>query len=477
MTTPPRRNDPFAPAPDPDPTPSDQGPASDRFASDRGLAALSGAARVPVSRRPDEASARTGTGIGAGKGQGKGRRGPADPVRALMHRHHDLCARAVDPLEIAAGLEAHGVTDRTAARFRHRDVFSLAEELYARVPRAEEPALPAAAAPGRALGVRMTLAALWLLPGALCAATASAALRVDAIRKDATIGLALGAGGAALTLIALWLCLRHGPLRVRGRGAGRGGRIAHALGTGWLLGYAAAGDWLLTGLLDGRRPYDAAPAAGAAVVLALAAAPAAWCARWFAVGARRRLAVSRGLEEFASGVRPLFAGVVTAFLCALAALVPAARLTVPGSPPATAHLSTAEGAAVALCGLLFLARLLAVHGFRRAALSGIAVACAVQATALATTAAARLPGAGPLGEPVARLTAAQGAAAVPAAACGAAALALLIHAFGALCRASAHGGPGARTARPARDPRTARTTPDRAPYGVHRAAQGAHLAP
>ncbi len=52
-----------------------------------------------------------------------------------MHRHRELCERAVDPLEIAAGLEAHGVTDRTAARFRHRDVFSLAEEMYARVPR------------------------------------------------------------------------------------------------------------------------------------------------------------------------------------------------------------------------------------------------------------------------------------------------------------------------------------------------------
>ncbi|NEW77677.1 hypothetical protein G4H13_47075, partial [Streptomyces rapamycinicus] len=62
-----------------------------------------------------------------------------------------------------------------------------------------------------------------------------------------------------------------------------------------------------------------------------------------------------------------------------------------------------------------------------------------------------------------RLTAAQGVAAVPAAACGAAALALLIHAFGVLCRASAHGGPGARTARAAHDTRTTRTAPDRAP--------------
>ncbi|MFC7470683.1 hypothetical protein ACFQVA_28710 [Actinomadura keratinilytica] len=80
--------------------------------------------------------------MGTGNSPAPGSSGPAvaappggDPVKALMHRHRELCARAVDPLEIAAALEAHGMTDRTAARFRHRDVFSLAEEMYARVPR------------------------------------------------------------------------------------------------------------------------------------------------------------------------------------------------------------------------------------------------------------------------------------------------------------------------------------------------------
>ncbi|SCE86178.1 hypothetical protein GA0115257_10341, partial [Streptomyces sp. LcepLS] len=57
-----------------------------------------------------------------------------DPVKSLMLIHHDLCADAVDPLEIAAGLEARGVTERTARAYRHRDVFALAEEMYARVP-------------------------------------------------------------------------------------------------------------------------------------------------------------------------------------------------------------------------------------------------------------------------------------------------------------------------------------------------------
>lgn len=79
-------------------------------------------------------------GLGGAPRKSSSRRGAADPVKALMHRHRDLCERAVDPLEIAAGLEAHGVTDRTAARFRHRDVFSLAEEMYARVSRDGEPA-------------------------------------------------------------------------------------------------------------------------------------------------------------------------------------------------------------------------------------------------------------------------------------------------------------------------------------------------
>ncbi|MDX6763439.1 hypothetical protein SIN09_29560, partial [Streptomyces sp. F8] len=75
------------------------------------------------------------------------RRAAGDPVKALLHRHRTLCERAVDPLEIAAGLEAHGITDRTAARFRHRDVFSLAEELYARSPRTEAPAAAPAPVP------------------------------------------------------------------------------------------------------------------------------------------------------------------------------------------------------------------------------------------------------------------------------------------------------------------------------------------
>ncbi|MET9871576.1 hypothetical protein ABZZ16_36630, partial [Streptomyces sp. NPDC006386] len=104
------------------------------------------------------------------------RRGAADPVKALMHRHRDLCERAVDPLEIAAGLEAHGITDRTAARFRHRDVFSLAEEMYARASRDGDAPPPT---PPTAPRVRADWVLLTLLPGALCAAAVSAVRLTD----------------------------------------------------------------------------------------------------------------------------------------------------------------------------------------------------------------------------------------------------------------------------------------------------------
>ncbi|MER7714979.1 hypothetical protein ABTX83_31295, partial [Streptomyces werraensis] len=107
--------------------------------------------------------------------------GAADPVKVLLHRHRELCERAVDPLEIAAGLEAHGITDRTAARFRHRDVFSLAEELYARVPRDADTVTDAPTAPDTPApegGRRsVTVLLLPLLPGALCAAALVALAR------------------------------------------------------------------------------------------------------------------------------------------------------------------------------------------------------------------------------------------------------------------------------------------------------------
>ncbi|MFF8635684.1 hypothetical protein ACF052_16030 [Streptomyces pilosus] len=356
--------------------------------------------------------------------------GAADPVKALLHRHHDLCRRAVDPLEIAAGLEAHGITDRTAARFRHRDVFSLAEELYARVPRDDDPPHPVP--PGAAPRDRAALL-LPLLPGAVCAASV-AALR----HTDGETRLYAAAGGILALTLALRAVLRRGPLSIPAHAPRP---AATASWTCWLVGYALLGDGLLhlaiTGGPDGppdgtgggHWPLATAPA----LALALACAPAAWTTRLFTGRARRRLGSSRGLEDFTASVRPVLLGTFALFLLALAALLATASalLDEPVAFPGT----------LALGALLFLARLLTVHGFTHAPKVILMTTAGAQATALATVFAARLPGCAALSAPVETLTAWHPAA-VPALSCGAAALTLLVHASRRLPRASAHLPPG-----------------------------------
>ncbi|MFI6082618.1 hypothetical protein ACIBBB_16860 [Streptomyces sp. NPDC051217] len=362
------------------------------------------------------------------------RPGPADPVKTLMHSHRELCERAVDPLEIAAGLEAHGVTDRAAARFRHRDVFSLAEELYARVPRAADGGGDTAAAtaphPARATDPRAGWALRTLLPGAVCA-TAVVALRY-ADGAAGGVRLAIALAGVVALAIALTVALRRGPLRVEGNTA----RVSR-LWVCWLLAYVLYGDGL-THATAGDGPHGTDPLAHAAaplVALAFAVAPAAWCAHLLAVQARRRLAHSRALAEFASRTRPVLLGLLALYAVVLAALAVLAELVLGGDRDAgTGH----PAATVALGCLLLLARLLTVHSFPKAAATGLATACAVEAAALLLATVGRVPGFEAVSAPVRALVEAWGAGAVPALACGAAALGLLIHAAVALSRASAH---------------------------------------
>ncbi|WP_455433057.1 hypothetical protein [Streptomyces vietnamensis] len=343
------------------------------------------------------------------------RRGNADPVKVLLHRHRELCERAVDPLEIAAGLEAQGFTDRTAARFRHRDVFSLAEELYARVPRGQEKPTPVAEPePARAPWALAALA-----PGGV-AGLAGLGLTFS----YGPVRLAVGAAGALALGGALFLAVRRGPFR-----APDGGTVPAArLWTLWLLAYAAGGDGLLEEVLGGGPdgPWELTPAP--LLGLALAVAPAAWGAHLFARRARRRIADSRGLADFAAATRPLLLGTVTLQLLALTALL---------------ALTGFSSGALALGALLLLARLLTVHGHPETAAATLAAACAAEALALASVLAARLPvpGFDALATPVRVLVEAWGPGAVPTLVCGAAALGLLAHATGALTRASAHATP------------------------------------
>ncbi|WP_345983109.1 hypothetical protein [Streptomyces sp. DSS69] len=352
------------------------------------------------------------------------RRGPADPVKSLMHHHRDLCERAVSPLEIAAGLEAHGLTDRTAARYRHRDVFALAEELYARTPaRPAEPPPPVGAAPHSDSEARAGWTLLALLPGAACLATAGL-LRVTEGVLGGGARFAVIVTGALLACLALRLCLRRGPLRAP-EGAGRAGMYAC-----WLLSFAVYGDGLVAQVVsggpDGPWGADPAPLLG----LTAAVAPAAWCAHLFTVRAHRKLTGSRALEEFGAGVRPLLLVAVVLFVCALLPLLFLAGLGLgsTGLPIAAAALGV----------LFFLARLLAAHGLPEPGTVALAAACAMEAAAPALLLAGRLPGLEPLARPVHALVAAGGPGAVPALACGAAALGLLLHASAALSRASAH---------------------------------------
>jgi hypothetical protein len=351
------------------------------------------------------------------------RRGSVDPVKTLLHHHRDLCERAVDPLEIAAGLEAHGLTDRTAVRFRHRDVFSLAEEMYARVPRDADQASPPPT-PVDAPHEHWAWAVLALLPGSLCTAA------VIGLRStDGRLRLAVAALGALAVALGLRTALARGPLRAPAHTTS----VATRVWTCWLLAYALLGDGLLRSALDGGPdgpwPLSVAPV----LALALACGPAAWCARLFSVRARSRLAGSRALEEFSASVAPLLLAVFALFVGTLGALLALCGALL-GKPAAYAG-------AGALGALLLLARMLAAHGSGRAPTIVLGSAAAAEATALTTVFAARLPGCSALATPVQTLAGRWGADAVPALVCVVAALTLLGHAVRTLTRASAHARP------------------------------------
>ncbi|GCB46097.1 hypothetical protein [Streptomyces sp. NL15-2K] len=356
------------------------------------------------------------------------RRTAADPVKALMHRHRELCERAVDPLEIAAGLEAHGLTDRTAARFRHRDVFSLAEEMYARVARDGE--APPRPTPQPSPASRADWALLTLLPGALCAATVIA-LRLTHGQTRLTVA----AAGTLTVALALRAALARGPLGTRTR--------THTAGTWtyWLIAYALLGDGLLhaalaggpDGLPDGTPdapwPFTTTPV----LALTLSCAPAAWIAHLFATRARRKLTASQVLADFAASVRPLLLATFTLFLGALTALLALCDAALDEPAP--------YAQTITLGALLFLARLLAAHGFTHAPKVILTAAATAQATALATVFTARLPGCDAFALPVQTLTDAWGPGSVQTLTCGTGALILLLHATRRLTRASAHAQP------------------------------------
>ncbi|WP_067462234.1 hypothetical protein [Actinomadura macra] len=90
-----------------------------------------------------------------------------DRTDELLERMEELCANAVDPLEVTAALEADGINDEAARGYGHQDVFALAEDLYDRTPR-RPPPLGASDSPWRAVPWRHLLrGVLFGMPG-LC---------------------------------------------------------------------------------------------------------------------------------------------------------------------------------------------------------------------------------------------------------------------------------------------------------------------
>jgi hypothetical protein len=100
----------------------------------------------------------------------------AGTVAELCEAFADVCASAVDPLEIASALEFEGIGDRTAhGRYGVRDVFTLAQEMYELVPRRPaEPDPPAD--PWQVSSLRPLLHGLLYVLPAVCFPAAGALL-------------------------------------------------------------------------------------------------------------------------------------------------------------------------------------------------------------------------------------------------------------------------------------------------------------
>ncbi|WP_052433429.1 hypothetical protein [Streptacidiphilus carbonis] len=231
-------------------------------------------------------------------------RATADPVHDLLVRHLALCETAVHPLEIAAELEAAGMGPGTAGRYRHSDVFSLAEELYARVPRRPEAhrAPPPESPWRRRAGPALLAAVLYLLP--------SAALWLARRTGGAGRGI-----GVDLTVVVLLALVAAG---TAGGGPGAGGRRHSARSFGARFGYAAG----VAAVLGLCATGGTDPAMAAALACGLGAAD--WCARWFRHIGWGHLGAARSRAGFRERMRPVLPVAVALFLTALSALTFAA---------------------------------------------------------------------------------------------------------------------------------------------------------
>ncbi|MEU7133549.1 hypothetical protein [Streptomyces sp. NPDC046261] len=180
----------------------------------------------------------------------------ADPLDELAEELGGVCAAAVHPDEIAAVLEADGLTgDQIAERYGRHDAFELAAELYARVPRSHPEPDPRPDPWRVAPGPFLLRSLIFTLPGL---GYALASPLTDGNRESP--GLPAGTGALVVSALVAWAwnqALAH--------------RAYTRLAAG---GRAAAGRSLATG-----APLGALLATGAALAL-----PAPAGAHAFAAG-------------------------------------------------------------------------------------------------------------------------------------------------------------------------------------------------
>ncbi|MEU9129032.1 hypothetical protein AB0D08_13155, partial [Kitasatospora sp. NPDC048540] len=335
---------------------------------------------------------------------------PADPVRELIVRHRAVCEQAVDALEIAAALEDAGIGAGTVGRYRHADVFALAEELYARVPRRlPEPEPPGRPEPWARSGRPAVRGALGHgLPAVLLFGVG---LALPGLTGPAVLALLLPAA-AVLALAA-----PAGSRPVRG-GYGLGLALLLAPAAGQVLGPASGGP-------DG-------PDALLAAVAVLGAAPAAWAAGWLRRTGLGHLGAAPTMAEFRARMLPVLPVAVLAQLAVLGVLTFAALAAAGPSPgPASgdgllhgaAHRAgQGQWAAQAAVGLL----LVLVAALLRCGRPVLAATALPVAALAALVLPAVLPGVGAAG---ARLLA-----------CGGAAVVLLPYAWSVFGRPGAYRG-------------------------------------
>ena len=102
-------------------------------------------------------------------------------INALLEAHDALCHNATDPLEVAAGLEAAGISDKRArASYDAATVFELAEHLYRQVPR--RPVAAARADPwARPRRELMARGLVYALPGLMLVAAMKQFIAAEAL--------------------------------------------------------------------------------------------------------------------------------------------------------------------------------------------------------------------------------------------------------------------------------------------------------